>query len=54
MYCLTMRITCAGNQHCPKPDAANPRQVDAVVGQNEVSRLLVSVLLALYGVTVQE
>jgi len=24
-------ITCAGNQQCPEPDAANPRQVDGVV-----------------------
>ena len=28
---LTMRITCARNYLCQKPDAANPRQVDAVV-----------------------
>jgi len=28
---LTICITCAGNQKCPKPDAAIPRQVDAVV-----------------------
>lgn len=31
-YCSpTMRITCAGNYLCQKPDAANPLQVDAVV-----------------------
>jgi hypothetical protein len=28
----TIRNTCAGNQQCPKPDAADLRQVDAVVG----------------------
>jgi hypothetical protein len=30
-HCLTICITCAGNQLCPKPDAAIPRQVDAMV-----------------------
>ncbi len=28
---LTICITCAGNQQCPKPDAANPGQVDPPV-----------------------
>ncbi len=27
----TICITCAGNEQCQKPDAAIPRQVDAVV-----------------------
>jgi len=37
---LTIRITCTGNQECPKPDAANPRQVDAVVMQIIIDCLL--------------
>jgi len=27
---ITTCVTCAGSQQCPKPDAANPRQVDTV------------------------
>jgi hypothetical protein len=43
-----------GQSAMHQPDAAIPRQVDAVVGQNEISRLLVLMLLAPCGVTVQE